>query len=186
MTKSKRTVTRRPRFKDGFDEVTGIRRTKIAAKGKRGPTEKTSEGFMEGVVAKFTFPDEFTPLEVPAKGDRAAIPYHLYKLPINDGYISVNMLDLGKEVAGQTVTVRLDVKKKRMKADRKTFEVYYMKVHEIVADDQAEHRLIVCPHDLAMQDQLALLGDAAGDAIVFELNELNEGHQGGIIVVPLG
>ena len=182
MAKKHTKVTRPPRFKEGFDNDTGERRTKIKAKDKRGPIEKTSLGYMENIVVEFTFPTEYTPLQVPAKGDRPAIPYELYKLPINDGYISVNMMDLSQYVAGQTVAVRLDVKRKQMKVDGKTFMVYYLKIMEIVDGIDPDYTLIICPHDLALKDQIE---QAGGDAIVFELNELNEGHQGGIIVTPI-
>lgn len=179
---SKYSTATRNRFTPGFDQDTGIRRTKIEATTKRGPIEKTSQGFIEDIVFEFTFPAEFTELKVPAKDDRPEMSYNLYMLPINDGYISVNMMDLSQEVAGKTVVVRGDVKQKRMKSGGKTFMVYYLKILEIVEDGQPDHRIVICPHDLALKDQIEALG---GDAIVFELGELNPGHQGGILVKPL-
>lgn len=170
------TVKRRPHFKEGFDEETGERRTKV------GDRQKTHVPQAEGLIVEFSLPSEFCRRDTKGgdgSGKNGGIPYQEYRLPINDGYILVNSF-LGEEAAGNIVVCKMKVGRKTIRGNGKTFEVFYLKAEPTT--DAVDHQLVVAPHDLALEDRIAEMG---GDTIVFALGDLNDGHQGGILVKPL-
>ena len=161
------------RFTEGFNPETGERRTRI------GDVRKTHVPQLEGLIVEITLPDTFERRDT--KGGRGGgIPYQEYRFPINDGFVLANSF-LGERAAGQTVTAKVKIGRKEVrKRGRDPFFVYYLKIEP--TDQPVDHRLQIAPHDLALEDMVQAAG---GDAVVFELKELNKHHQGGIIVVPL-
>tara|TARA_B100000508_G_scaffold113122_1_gene91654 strand:+ start:912 stop:1454 length:543 start_codon:yes stop_codon:yes gene_type:complete len=176
-TKTKRTVTRRERFKPGFDEESGVRRTKI------NDREKTHTPKAENLIVEFELPTEFTRRDTKGgdgSGNNGGIPYQEYQLPINDGYVLINSF-LGEEVAGTAVIAKVKVGEKQIRRKGKPpFKVYYLKFEP--SNEAPDHELAVAPHDLALEDRIA---DMGGDTIIFHLSDYNDKHQGAILVKPL-
>ena len=168
------TATRGPRWNGKLDDE-GVRRTKLSNK------KKMSHTIIEKIIVEFTLPDSAEDRKIPAKNGNPAIHYHELMLPINDGFVKINSF-LGKEAIGQTVIceVKLGREEHIFEGKQPTRRFYYLKLTP--SDQSVDHELKVAPHDLALQD---MVQEAGGDAVVVELSELNNTHQGGIIVKPL-
>lgn len=155
-------------FREGFDEQTGVRQTRV------GNNKKVHQPLIDNMIVEFALPAKFIAREVPAKGDKPAIPYQEFRAHVNGGYVLINSF-LGEDAAGTTVKVKAKIGEKTIRNGKETFQVYYLKFED--AGDQAvTHTLAIATHQAAVDTAMKVRTNR-----VFDLSHLTN-MDGAIIV----
>lgn len=175
MTHTRKVTRNKFRPTNGVDEK-GERRTKV---GDDKQVTNTPE--LEGLIVEITLPTTFHKRTVPGKGDRAAIDYQEYHIPVTDGYVKVNSF-VGEEAAGTTLIAKVKVGEALVKKrGKESIRNYYLKV-ESTDEMTPTHKLEVDGNGLKT---IEVRSSNDGRAHTFLLSDVNPTLAGGIIVTEL-
>jgi hypothetical protein len=160
-------IRRQDAFKEGLD-ARGIRRTRV------GDKQKTHTP-LGSFAAEIVLPDEFTSREVPGKGDKPAIPYREYRLPVENGYILANDMR-----ANPSSPALISVKEKEMRNGTKVFKVFYLKIED--TDQPATHTFSIARDEQALDKAI---DNKVEGQLFYDLSIFGTRMSGGIIVTPI-